>query len=82
MAFTIAIRITAPSSATNILYRLKPVTPLFPKKLISHPPNIAPTIPRIIFRIKLSLVPITNEATQPTIAPKIIHKIMLIYFFN
>lgn len=78
IAFTSAIRTTAPSIATRKLYMLKPLTPPLPKEFIIHPPSDAPTMPKMISNTKPSLVPITTEANQPTMAPKMIHIRILI----
>src|SRR5229473_1495347 len=59
-----------PTTATNKLYRFKPVTPEAPRALNIHPPATAPIIPSTISRIRPSpllltiLLPI-NPATKP-----------------
>src|SRR5260370_41576776 len=44
----------APATATSRLYRFRPVTPPAPRRLNTHPPAIAPTIPSTISRRKPS----------------------------
>src|SRR5579864_1053811 len=61
-------------TATSRLYRFKPVTPLAPIMLNSHPPTIAPTTPRTISsrrpspRLLTILLPM-----KPAIRPSTIH---------
>src|ERR1051326_3152920 len=66
--------------ATTKLYKLKPVTPPLPKKLIIKPPKVRPQIPTIISITTPILLPIIAEASQPAKAPKTIQSIIPIYF--
>src|ERR1700730_10558299 len=64
---------TAPTTATNRLHRLNPVTPVEPSAAKIHPPMIPPTIPSTMSRktpspvLLISMLPI-----QPAIPPSTI----------
>src|SRR5664279_1934106 len=64
----------APITATNMLHRLKPFTPVAPAKLKRKPPASAPTIPRTMSRMIPSPVLFTILlAMKPEIRPSTIH---------
>ncbi len=68
-------RMTAPTIATSILGKLKPVTPGWPKTLvIRKPPMMAPTMPTtILARAPIwAFLPMTMLAIHPASAPNMI----------
>src|SRR5215469_241820 len=65
---------TAPTTATNRLYKLSPVTRDIPNKLNSHPPNSAPTTPRTMSSHSPSPVLLTILlAMKPAMRPRTSH---------
>src|SRR3989344_3932653 len=66
------------------LYRLKPVTPDWPKNSIMSPPTTAPSTPKTTSPTIPweALVFITTDANQPAMAPKIIHNNIPINYFH
>lgn len=73
---------TAPSTATSRLYRLKPPTPSPPIRLIAKPPTSPPMIPTIILPSNpcSASVFITSDAIQPAMPPNIIHPMIPVGF--
>lgn len=65
-ALTMAIRMTAPMTATNMLYRLNPVTPERPRVSNRKPPMTAPTMPTIgVDERSLLTIRLHDQAVDP-----------------